>query len=302
MVILETINISKAYNNIPAVSNADLTVKQGEITALIGENGAGKTTLMRIITSLTKPDSGEVLLFGESAMAKKRMQMAKMGCLIEYPALYLNMSGEQNLEYYRIQRRIDNKNIVKESLKRVGLADTKAKRVKDYSLGMKQRLGIALAMLNKSELLILDEPANGLDPTGIIEMRELLKQLSNEGIGMLVSSHQLTELAKVSDKFIFMHYGSIKRNVTKEQLFHECSKFLLLEVDDAKKAEKALIESLGLTQFEIHSPHEMRINDKNIAPHEVVRVLVYAGVKVSSVTSEHSSLEDCYMKTIQGVY
>jgi ABC-2 type transport system ATP-binding protein len=218
MTIIKTAGLTKRYGGTAAVDDVSLTVEKGDIFGLIGQNGAGKTTLMRLIASLSHPDSGEIELFGESSGAGLDRARARMGCVVETPALFPNLTASQNLEYYRIQRGVTNKSVVDDSLDAVGLTDTGKKKFKDFSLGMKQRLGLALALLNSPELIILDEPTNGLDPIGIIEMRDLMKRLNSRGITLFVSSHILSELAQAATKYAIIHRGRFIKEFTQEEL------------------------------------------------------------------------------------
>jgi len=300
MSILKTQNLTKRYGGRPAVDNVSLTVEKGDIFGLIGQNGAGKTTFMRLVTSLTQPDSGELSLFGETEPAKLTAARARMGSVIEAPALYSNLTAVQNLEYYRIQRGIADKNRVYEVLETVRLTDTGKKKFKNFSLGMKQRLGLAVAILSHPDFLIMDEPTNGLDPTGIIEMRDLIKQLSQEGITMLVSSHILSELAQVANKYAIIHHGRLLKSLTHEQLQEECKQALAITVDDVSKAAVILETALGISNYKQVSANELRVYDRIEDPAEVTFRLSQEGVRVSSITDVGDSLEDYYTKIIGG--
>jgi ABC-2 type transport system ATP-binding protein len=218
MTVLRTTNLTKRYGSTVAVDDVCLTVEKGDIFGLIGQNGAGKTTLMRLVAGLTFAGGGEIELFGKTDPSGLNDGRRKMGCVIETPAFYPNLTAEQNLEYYRIQRGITDKTAVRKSLELVGLTDTGKKRFKHFSLGMKQRLGLALALLNDPEFIILDEPTNGLDPIGIIEMRDLMKSMNERGVTLLVSSHILTELAQVAARYAVIHKGKIVKSFTQEDL------------------------------------------------------------------------------------
>ncbi|HEX3027424.1 MAG TPA: ATP-binding cassette domain-containing protein, partial [Clostridia bacterium] len=208
--ILETKGLTKKYRGTLALDHMNLTLRRGEIYGFIGENGAGKTTTIRLITGLSFPTEGHLSLFGRSGEKQLQKQRERMGCMVETPALYKNMTAEQNLEAQRIQRGIPEKECIKETLKLVGLSDTGKKAARHFSLGMRQRLGIAMALLNDPEFLILDEPINGLDPSGIVEIRELMKQLNREkGITILVSSHNLSELYQTATRYILLHKGRL---------------------------------------------------------------------------------------------
>ncbi|MCL2406649.1 MAG: ATP-binding cassette domain-containing protein [Defluviitaleaceae bacterium] len=209
MTILKTTNLTKVYSGRAVVDNVDLEIKQGDVFGLIGQNGAGKTTLMRMVTSLTSISGGSIELFGKTDAKDLQEARGRMGCVVETPAFYPNLSAVQNLEYYRIQKGIDNQQIVTEALNTVGLGNTGKKNFSNFSLGMKQRLGLALALMARPEFMILDEPTNGLDPVGIIEMRDLIKELNNRGVTMLVSSHILSELAHVINRYAIIHHGKL---------------------------------------------------------------------------------------------
>jgi len=300
MSILKTQNLTKRYGGRPAVDNVSLTVEKGDIFGLIGQNGAGKTTFMRLVASLSRPDSGQISLFGETEPAKLTAARARIGTVIEAPALYENLSAEQNLEYYRLQRGIAEKDRVQQALETVSLTGTGKKKFKNFSLGMKQRLGLAVAILHHPDFLILDEPTNGLDPTGIIEMRDLIKRLSQEGITMLVSSHILSELAQVANKYAIIHNGRLLKSLTHEELQEECKQALAITVDDVPRAVVILETVLGVSNYKQISPSELRVYDKISDPAEITFRLSQEGIRVASIKEVGDSLEDYYTKTIGG--
>jgi len=218
-IILKMSGVTKKYGSKAAVDNISMTIYKGDIYGLIGRNGAGKTTLMRVITSLTSIDSGKIALFGETSAARLTKARRRMGCVIETPALYPNLTAFQNLEYFRILRRIDDKSIVEKSLKTVALEDTGKKKFRDFSLGMKQRLGLALALLGNPDFIILDEPNNGLDPIGIVEMRETILRLCKEqGITIMISSHVLSELSMTATRYGIINNGKLIKEMTNNEL------------------------------------------------------------------------------------
>jgi ABC-2 type transport system ATP-binding protein len=275
-----------------------LTVEKGDIFGLIGQNGAGKTTLMRLVTSLARPDSGEIELFGSST--ELNASRTRMGCVVEMPALYPNLTATQNLEYYRIQHGIPDKSVVSKSLETVSLTDTGKKKFKNFSLGMKQRLGLALAILNSPDFIILDEPINGLDPSGIIEMRDMMKRLNEQGITILISSHILSELSQVATKYAIIHHGRLVKSLTQEQLREECKRALAVTVDDAPKAAVILETALNIHAYKQVSTNELRIYEYLDNPAEVTFQLGQGGVRVASIHEVGDSLEDYYMKITGG--
>ena len=300
MTVLKTQNLTKTYNSQRAVDNVSLTIEKGDIFGLIGQNGAGKTTFMRMVTSLTQPDDGQIQLFGETEKSKVTAARARMGSVIETPALYNNLTAQQNLEYYRLQRGITDKNRVQKCLETVRLDNTAGKKFKNFSLGMKQRLGLAVAILSHPDFLILDEPTNGLDPTGIIEMRTLIKQLAKEGITILVSSHLLAELSQIANKYAIIHHGRVIKSLTEQQLHDECKQALAITVDDTTKAVVVLETELGISDYKQVSTNEIRIYGYKGDTADITFKLSQAGVRVASLIAVGESLEDYYTKIIGG--
>lgn len=244
--VLRTKNLTKKYNRFTAVDNVSLEIKRGEIYGLIGKNGAGKTTLLRAISGLTIPEGGEIEIFNETSPAGLRKARMRTGCMLETPNFFPYLTARKNLEYYRIQRGIVEKDCVDEALKSVGLEDTGKKKYKKFSLGMKQRLGLALAILGNPDLLILDEPINGLDPTGIVEFRELLLKLNREkNITIIISSHILGELSQIATTYGFLDKGQIIEQISSKELAERCRKYLAIKVDNVKKAAVTIEKQLN---------------------------------------------------------
>jgi len=300
MTVLKTQNLTKRYEGKAAVDNVSLTINKGDIFGLIGQNGAGKSTFMRMVTSLTEPDSGQIELFGGSTPAQLTAARTRMGAMIETPALFKNLTAVQNLEYYRLQRGIVEKGRIQEVLKFVNLTDTGNKKFADFSLGMKQRLGLAVAMLSHPDFLIFDEPTNGLDPTGIIEMRDIIKRLNNEGITILISSHILSELAQVANKYAIIHHGRLIKMLTQAQLHEECKRALAITVNDVAAAAEVIETKLGCFDYKQISDTEIRIYDYFDDPTELNFRLVQEGVRVAAINEVGDSLEDYYINIIGG--
>ena len=299
MAVLKTQNLTKRYGSTTAVDNVSLTVEKGDIFGLIGQNGAGKTTLMRLVTSLAHQDSGEIELFGQTSEAGLNAARARIGCVVETPALYPNLTAVQNLEYYRLLRGIPDETVVQKSLELVSLTDTGKKKFRNFSLGMKQRLGLALAVLNSPDFLILDEPVNGLDPMGIIEMRDLMKKLNEQGITILISSHILAELSQIATKYAIIHNGQLVKLLTQEQLREECKRALAVTVDDAAKAAVILETELNIHNYKQVAANELRLYEYLDNPAEVTFQLNKGGVRVASLHEVGDSLED-YFKNVVG--
>lgn len=295
--VLRTYSLKKIYSGRPAVDDVNITIKKGAVYGLIGKNGAGKTTLIRMITSLVHPDSGEIELFGR----KERLGEARtrMGSIIETPAFYPNLSAEQNLEYYRIQQGIPDKTCVLKALELVGLSDTGKKSFSHFSLGMKQRLGLALAILGNPDFIILDEPINGLDPVGIAEFRKILKHLNEDlGVAILISSHILSELYLVATSYGIIHDGKLLKEISKDQLDEECRRCLSITVNDIKAAVIVFETALGTTNYKVVGGNDIRLYDHLEAASEVTYQLNTAGVRVSSIHEMGANLEDYFRSAI----
>ena len=299
-IILETHNLTKKYKNFTALDNLNITIRKGDIYGLIGRNGAGKTTLMKLITTLAKPTSGSFTLFGKSSDSNDLYESkGRVGALIEYPAFYPNLSAFDNLKYYAIQRGITDMKQIDKVLDIVNLRDTGKKKVKTFSLGMKQRLGIALAILNNPDFVILDEPINGLDPIGISELRDTFKNLAKNGITLLVSSHILSELYVLSTKFAFIEGGRLIKEITKEELDMECSKCLVIKSNDSKKVSYLLEKELDTDNYKVIDDEEVRVYDFLEEPEKVSDVLADNKVRIKEFYEYGISLEDYFKKIIK---
>ncbi|MDR2418444.1 MAG: ATP-binding cassette domain-containing protein [Treponema sp.] len=248
--ILRTKNLSKKYGVVYAIENINVEIKQGQIYGLIGLNGAGKSTFMRAVTGLISLTSGEVELFGKSGVKALRYGRERIGQSIETPAVYPNMTAGQNLEIQRKIGKVTDKNIIKGILELVGLGDTEKKKVKDFSLGMRQRLALAIALITKPEFLILDEPVNGLDPVGIIEIRELIRRLAKEqGLTFLVSSHLLDELAQVATHYGIIDKGRLVKQISQEELSYESRQYIKIITDNTGKTISLIKKTLGIPKL-----------------------------------------------------
>jgi ABC-2 type transport system ATP-binding protein len=298
MTVLRTHNLTKRYGDKLAVDGCSLSVEKGDIYGLIGQNGAGKSTFMKMVTSLSTPTSGTVELFGDSSARGLNAARTRMGAMIETPQLFNHLTAEENLNYYRLQRGIVERSRIGKALEIVGLPDTGSKKFKNFSLGMKQRLGLAISMLSHPDFLIFDEPTNGLDPTGIIEMRGIIKRLNAEGITILISSHILAELAQVANKYAIIHHGKLIKMLTDTQLDEQCRRALSITIDDAPAAAAMLEQQLNITNYKQVSLTELRIYDIPEDSAEVSYQLAQAGVRVAGMSEVGDSLEDYYINII----
>lgn len=300
-VVFRANNLTKKYKGKYALKDLSMQVEEGSVYGFVGENGAGKTTALRIITGLTFQSGGCIELLGEDEPSKINMVRKHLGCIIENPSVYLSMTAKQNLEIQRLQRRLDDKKKEWELLELVNLQDTGKKKVKDFSLGMKQRLGLAIALLGDPRFIILDEPTNGLDPTGIIELRELIKKINTErNITFLISSHILNELDQLATHYGFIHEGRMVEEISSEDLDKRCKKYLQIEVDDARKAAEVLKIKLKYKNIKICSDKELKIYESSLKSEIVAKLLFESGLSITSISQQNNNLESYYMNLIGG--
>ena len=294
--VIKTINMTKIYDQHFSLRDIHLTVKQGDIYGLIGKNGAGKTTIMKILSGMISASSGTVELFGKSSEKELNRERQRIGCIIENPSFFPYLSARKNLEYYRLQRGITGKKCIEDVLKMVGLSDAGNKKFKNYSLGMKQRLGLALALLGSPDILILDEPTNGLDPIGIVEFREIIKKLNTErNITMLISSHILSELSQIATVYCFIDKGTLLEENSAKAINEKCRQYLLLTVDDTALAAVILETELGCRDYILLNDNRMKLYQYIDCTDIPVGVLVNRGIKVFSASREGFSLEDYFI-------
>lgn len=297
-IVLQTNNLTKKYKDFVALDNATITIRKGDIYGLIGRNGAGKTTLMKTVTTLTNKTGGSFSLFGseEELTESKR----RIGCLIESPAFFDNLTAYQNLKYYSIQKGIVDEKQIDKVLKIVDLYKERNKKFKKFSLGMKQRLGIAFAILDNPDFIILDEPINGLDPIGIKEIRDTLKRLNEEEkITILISSHILSELYLIANHFCFIDKGKIIKDVSKEELDLECSKCIVIKTKDVKKATVVLEKELLTTNYKVIDNTEIRLYDYLENSVKVNKTLLSNDIEIMGIYESGISLEDYFDSLIK---
>lgn len=297
--ILTTSGISKTYGKYDALKPISINVPYGSIYGIVGKNGAGKTTLMRLITGHSLPTSGELKLFsGDMTLSECRK---RTGSMIESPSFYPYLSARKNLEYYRQQLGIPEKGRIDEVLELVGLTDTGDKRYSSFSLGMKQRLGLALSLLNNPDMLILDEPINGMDPVGIVEIRNLLQKLNRDKqMSIIISSHILSELESLATDYAFIDKGILLEEVTAKTLHERCQSFLELCVDNTERTCTILEQQLGCKDYDILPNNIVRIFNKMHESADITGTLIKEGVNIISINSKSLKLEDYFISLVGG--
>jgi ABC-2 type transport system ATP-binding protein len=299
--ILQTKQLTKRYKKTEVVSGVNMRVRRGEIYGFLGPNGAGKTTIMRMLTNLIEPTSGEIELFGAPLTPRSYETMKRMGSIIEYPIFYDHLTARANLELHCEYMGYYDKNAIHETLDLVGLSDIGNKPVKDFSLGMKQRLGIGRAICTKPELLILDEPVNGMDPSGIREIRDLFRMLSKEfGMTLLISSHILQEIEQLADTIGVINHGQLLEEVSMEQVRGRHNEYTEIVVTDVPRAVLVLEDKLAIVNYKIMDSSTIRIYDPRLAPVELNRLLVQHEIGVEALNKKTRSLEDYFLGVIEG--
>lgn len=298
--IVSAEEITKSFGKQIAVRNVSMEVKKGDIYGFIGENGAGKTTMIRMMAGLAKPSSGQLSLFGSQDLVRAR---EKIGTVIEYPALMPGMTARENLMVEMKLRGIKNPKKIGEVLMKVGLADTKKKKVKNFSLGMKQRLAIAIALLGDPEFLILDEPTNGLDPVGIREIRELIQELNQEHhITVLISSHILGELSKLATRYGIIHKGELIQEFTEEELSRQSQSSLTVKLpgDQRARACEVMREQFAAEEFQMVGEEELKVYGFMERPGNVNKALMQQGIQVEEIYVENMDLEKYFLRAVGG--
>lgn len=292
--VLQTNGLTKKYGEKIAVDNVNINIAKGDIYGLIGKNGAGKTTIMKMICGLISENQGDIKLFGNNNLKKGRK---RIGTIIEQPGLYPNMTAKENLIYYDKLLGITDYSNVEEVLRLVGLEGTGKKKTKAFSMGMKQRLSIAISLIGNPDFLILDEPINGLDPSGIKEIRELLLKLNYEnGITILISSHILEEVFRITTKYGIIKNGVLIDEFSAEELETRCKKCLSLVVNDLEKAVYIIRNTIKSTDYRVFEQGKICIYDRLDIPGQINKALVENGILVSSLTLEGSDIEAYFIK------
>ena len=298
--ILQTNHLTKTIHGKDLVKNVDIHVDRGSIYGFLGPNGAGKTTIMKMLTNLWKPTEGSIELFGETLTVKSYHLLKRMGNIIEFPVFYEHMSGVENLKLHSEYMGYYHPGNIEQTLELLSLSEAGNKPVKQYSLGMKQRLGIARAMLCKPELLILDEPANGLDPAGMKQLRDLFRRLCTEyGMTIMISSHILSEVESIADTIGIIHHGIMRNEIAMKEITEQNMEYIALSVGDIQKAAYVLADKMGLERFKLVDEKNIRIYDTHVTIPDLSKALTYNQVELYAIGQKAESLEDYFLKLTQ---
>lgn len=299
--ILQTNHLTKIIDGKELVKNVNIHVKKGEIYGFLGPNGAGKTTVLKMVTNLWKPTQGTVELFGRPLTPKSYEVLRRMGSIIEFPVFYEHLSGKENLSLHCEYMGYYQAGSTEKALEMLELTEAADKPVKTYSLGMKQRLGIARAILAGPELLVLDEPTNGLDPAGMKHLRDLLKMLCAEyGITMILSSHILSEVESIADTIGIINHGNMVKEISMKEISEMNTAYIEISTSDTKMAAYVLADRLELRQFKIVDERMIRVYDTGVSANDLSKTLAQNNVGIDAIGKKSESLEDYFLKLTEG--
>ena len=297
--LLSTKGLSKCFGHHKAVDHVNLHIRKGAIYGFIGRNGAGKTTCLKMISGLAEPTEGEIEIFGYKGNDLKQMR-SRIGCLIEAPGLYENMTAYENIKTKCLFCGIHQKGYIEDILEIIGLSHTGKKKAKHFSLGMKQRLGIGLALVGEPDLFVLDEPINGLDPQGIAEVRDTLSRLQQErNLTILISSHILEELSKLATDYGIIHNGTLLQELTREELKRQCSERIEIVLDESRRAVP-ILDRLGFTQYQVTDSSHIQVYERLLESAMLNMELSKAGILVKSITITNEELETYFLNLTGG--
>jgi ABC-2 type transport system ATP-binding protein len=293
--------LSKAYKGNEIVSNVTMHIEKGEIYGFLGPNGAGKTTIMKMILNLVKPTSGEIFVLNQPVSQTSFQYLEHIGNIIEYPVFYERLTAAENLNFHCDYAQYHGEDRIHEVLETVGLKGVEDKKVHEFSLGMKQRLGIARAIITKPAILILDEPINGLDPVGIKDIRMLLLKLKNEyGMTILVSSHIVSEIESIADTIGIINHGKLIKEVKMTEIRKENVEYLEIKVTDSKQASRVLEEKLNIHNYEVIDLETIRVYQQDVTQSVINKELVLNDIAVNSIETQQSNLEEYFLNLING--
>lgn len=297
--VIECNGLTKKYKNHCALDHLTIQIAKGEIFGLIGQNGAGKSTMMKMLSGLAHPSEGDFKLFGKNPTEDPQLYH-RIGTLIESPGIYANMTAMQNMHIKALALGCDNSKDLRELLDMCGLKPDNKKKAKAFSLGMKQRLGLALAMIGNPELLILDEPVNGLDPQGIMDIRNTILKFNKErNITILLSSHMLEELSKIATSYGIIKDGALIKHMSREDLEIDCKDYCRLEVNDTKAAALLLEKAGNVKDFKVVEDNKILIYD-TVDTSVITELLVKNGIQVFEITMHKQNLEAYFLNVTGG--
>ena len=299
--ILQTNHLTKIIDGKELVKDVNIHIKKGEIYGFLGPNGAGKTSVMKMIANLWKPTEGTIELFGENLTPVSYEVLKRMGSIIEFPIFYEHLSGKENLQLHCEYMGYYHPDSIANAFEMLELTEAADKPVKKYSLGMKQRLGIARAILCRPELLILDEPTNGLDPAGMKKLRDLFKMLCTEyGITIMISSHILSEVESIADTIGIINHGNMLKEISMKEISEMNTAYIEVTAPDVKKAAYVLSDKLKLNNFKIMDEHNIRIYESNTSTNDISKALALNEVEISAIGQKAESLENYFLKLTEG--
>lgn len=298
--VFQAFELTKSYGKEYALKNINMAIYPGEIYGIVGENGAGKTTLLKILCGLVTPTSGHISLFNKTTKKELKTQRTNLGVLFETPALYPELNSKENLCFYTKLYNIQDPSRINEVLELVGLSITCTKKTLNYSLGMRQRLGLAIALLNRPKFLILDEPTNGLDPSGIVDLRNILTQLAiKDDIAILISSHLLSELQLLTSRIGFIHSGKLIKELSATELKELISSYITLKTNAKKSDRSKFQKKWSKYALIINDFGEIRIPKNTIPLEDIMQYLISVGLSIEDIAFTNGNLEDYYMNLME---
>jgi ABC-2 type transport system ATP-binding protein len=299
--ILITEHLNKQIGRKSIISDLNMHVAKGKIYGFLGPNGSGKTTTMKMIMNQWKPTSGDVVLFGEKLLLNSYSFLKRTGSIIEFPVFYSDLTAEENLHLHCEYMGYYSLRCVDQALEMLSLSDVKGKKVKQFSLGMKQRLGIARAILTKPELLVLDEPTNGLDPAGMKLLRDLLSMLNQEyGMTILISSHLLSEIESIAHTVGIIHHGQMVIEIPMDEIIDKGLEYVEIKTPDEKRTSYILSDKLCVSNFRVLNDGSIRVYENRITSQEILKALAENNVEIQAVNVQSESLEDYFLKVTGG--
>ncbi|MGG1400066.1 ABC transporter ATP-binding protein [Bacillus salipaludis] len=298
--VVQTRNLTKTFQGHDVVSHVTMNIKQGEIYGFLGPNGAGKSTIMKLLTNMIKPSHGEITIFGEPLKHNSFDYLKRIGSMIEYPIFYEKMTTMENLELHCAYMGYHSKQAIREALDRVGLENVENKLPKDFSLGMRQRLSVARAIITKPEFLILDEPINGLDPAGIKAMRKLFKMLNQEyGMTLLISSHIIGEIEQIADTIGVIKGGKLIEEASMATIKARNSEYIELVTSNQRKAAMVLHDKLGINNFKVVDEQTIRIYAIEVPQSNISKTLILENIDIESIDKKRTTLEEYFIKKVE---